>query len=223
MFDLRSRLFAEKDEKYREFSMKLIPGCENMIGVRTPVLRAIAKEICRGDWRSVLKEIGTEYQEEKVVRGLVISSAKMDLDERMDLIREFVPLIDNWAVCDLFDFRPRKGESEEYFRFAKGYIGREEEYASRFGIVTMMKFIDEEHIDEIIGLMDSVRHDGYYVKMAVAWTLSMCYVKFPERTEAYLGDCGLDRFTYNKTLQKIVESLRVDDATKSRIKGMRRK
>ena len=177
MTDIRERLFQNQDIEFRDFSMKLTPGCDNMIGVRSPVVKDIAKEISKGDWRRTLSEMQTDYQEERLVRGFVISYAKMDLDERMRYIESQVRLMDNWAVCDCFFYRPKKSESKEYYGFAKSYIPRERTYERRFGIVTMMKFIDDEHIDEILSLMDSVKSDEYYVNMAVAWTISMCYVK----------------------------------------------
>lgn len=221
--DVRSRLMAERDPDFREFSIKLIPGCENMIGVRTPFMKELAKEISKGDWRSVLRDMATDYQEERLVRGFVISYAKMDIDERMRYTESQVALMDNWAVCDGFFFRPKTSESERYYEFAKSFIGRSGTYERRFGIVTMMKFIDDAHIDEILSLMDSVRSDEYYVNMAVAWTVSMCYVKFPEKTEEFLRNCHLDDFTYNKSIQKTIESFRVDKADKERLKTMRRK
>ena len=221
--DIRSRLLAERDPGYRDFSMKLIPGCENMIGVRTPFLKQLSKEIAKGDWRSILRSMPTDYQEERLVRGFVICYAKMDLDERMRWIESQVALMDNWAVCDGFFFRPKASESGRYFEFAKSFIGREGAYERRFGIVTMMKFIDAEHIEEILSLMDSVRSDEYYVNMAVAWTVSMCYVKFPERTDRFLRECSLDDFTYNKSIQKTIESYRVSEGDRDRLRKMRRK
>ncbi len=222
MTDLRERLFRNQDVGYRDFSMKLIPGCGNMIGVRTPVLKGIAREIAKGDWRKELSEMRTDYQEERLVRGFVIGFARMDLKERMGYIESQVALMDNWAVCDGFPYRPKASESDAYYEFAKSFIHRKKEYERRFGIVTMMKFIDGDHIDEILSLMDSVRDDRYYVNMAVAWTVSICYVKFPERTEMFLKECSLDDFTYNKSIQKTCESFRVSPGDKARLKGMRR-
>ena len=93
----------------------------------------------------------------------------------------------------------------------------------RFGVVMSMSyFVDEAHLEELLACYDSIRHEGYYVKMAVAWALSVCFVKFPERTMEYLKNNSLDTFTYNKTLQKIVESFRVDKDTKTLIRSMKR-
>ena len=97
------------------------------------------------------------------------------------------------------------------------------EYEIRFGVVMSMQlFIDDEHIGQLLEEYDAIRHDGYYVKMAVAWALSVCFVKFPEITMQYLKQNTLDDFTYNKTLQKIIESYRVDAETKKLIKQMKR-
>ena len=221
--DVRARLLEASEPEFREFSMKLTPGCNSMLGVRSPFLKDLAKEIAKGDWRSVLKDMRTDYHEERLLRGFVICYAKMDLEERMEYTESQVALMDNWAVCDCFFYRPKRSESREYYEFAKSFIGREKTYERRFGIVTMMKFIDDDHIDEILSLMDSVKSDEYYVNMAVAWTISMCYVKFPGLTDEYLRDCNLDDFTYNKAIQKTIESFRVSDEDKQRLKGMRRK
>lgn len=223
MYNIRDRLLSEKDEDFRRFSMKLIPGCDSMIGVRTPVLRKIAKDIVKDDWRSILPELDIRCHEEKLIRGFVIASAKMDLDERLKLIGTQIPLMDNWAVCDMFDFKPKKAEREEYFGFAASYLDRPGEFEKRFGAVTMMMYIDDDHIHQVLALMDSVKHDGYYLKMGVAWTLSMCYVKYPEITEKYLESCDLDDFTFNKTLQKTVESFRSDKEMKEKVRKMKRR
>lgn len=223
MYDVKGRLMSERDEEFRAFSMKLIPGCKGMIGVRTPVLRRIAKEISKDDWRSILPQLDVDCHEEKLIRGFVIASAKMDLEERLELIDSQVALMDNWAVCDMFDYKPKAHEREAYFDFASSYLDRPGEFEKRFGAVTMMKYIDEDHIRKVISLMDSVKHDGYYLKMGVAWTLSMCYVKFPDITDAYLQSCNLDDFTFNKTLQKTAESFRSDKEMKDRVRKMKRR
>lgn len=214
---------AESDEGYREFSSKLTPGCETIIGVRMPTLRKISKEIIKGDWRSFLSEPGPYCHEEKILMGLVIANAKMDMDERLAHLERYVPLIDNWAVCDSLSIKCEGNDMEMLWNFALPYFDRPGEYEKRFAVVTMMKFIDDDHIERILYELNRVKHDGYYLKMGVAWALSFCYIRFPERTLEMLRTCDLDDFTYNKTLQKIIESLRVDEGTKEMIKGLRRK
>lgn len=109
------------------------------------------------------------------------------------------------------------------WEYLKQWMNADGEYEVRFGVVMSMSyFVDEAHLEELLACYDSIRHEGYYVKMAVAWALSVCFVKFPERTMEYLKNSSLDTFTYNKTLQKIVESFRVDKDTKTLIRSMKR-
>lgn len=109
------------------------------------------------------------------------------------------------------------------WEFLQPYFSSEKEYEIRFGVVMLLVyFMKEEYLDKIFAILDEIRHDGYYVKMAVAWEVSMCYVNFPEKTLAYLKENRLDDFTYNKSLQKIVESLKVSKEEKSFIKSLKR-
>lgn len=109
------------------------------------------------------------------------------------------------------------------WEYLKQWMNADGEYEVRFGVVMSMSyFVDEAHLEELLACYDSIRHEGYYVKMAVAWALSVCFVKFPERTMEYLKNNSLDTFTYNKILQKIVESCRVDKDTKTLIRSMKR-
>ena len=113
---------------------------------------------------------------------------------------------------------------EQLWHYLVGWMHAQGEYEIRFGVVMSMQlFIDDEHIEQLLEEYDAIRHDGYYVKMAVAWALSVCFVKFPEITMRYLKqNNALDDFTYNKTLQKIIESYRVDAEIKKLIKQMKR-
>ena len=112
---------------------------------------------------------------------------------------------------------------ERLWEYLKEWMHAEGEYEVRFGVVQAMEnFIDEGHIHELLGCLDAVRHEGYYVKMAVAWALSVCFVRFPDITMDYLRQNSLDDFTYNRALQKIVESYRVDAQVKQQIRAMKR-
>ena len=94
----------------------------------------------------------------------------------------------------------------------------------RFGVVMLLSYyVDEKHISAILERLDTITHDGYYVTMAVAWAVSVCYVKFPEITHAYLETCSLNDVTYNKSIQKICESYRADEEAKNILRVMKRK
>lgn len=237
---LRLRKLAE--ENYKEFSCKLIPGVnkERILGVRVPAIRKLAKELAKEDWQAYLRELEhcpadphgvggtTLYYEEIMMQGMIIAAAKMDLELRMEWVRSFVPRIDNWAVCDTFcgdlKFADKKENRETVWNFLQSYLRDDRAYFLRFGIVMLlMHYIDEEHIDRVLDLVSRIRHEGYYVKMAAAWNLSVCYVKFPEKTEALIRQNQMDDFTHNKTIQKIRESYRVSKADKVRLSAMKRK
>lgn len=226
MIDVDEELMRIADPKNAEFEKKLIPADCIFLGAKTPGMKALGKKIVKDDWKSYISSWRPRYFEDYALRGLVIGYAKMDLEERFEQYRAFIPLIGNWAVCDAScsAWKIKDNEKESVWKFITPYMREPSEFGMRFGTITMLsKFIDDEYIDRVIQEMDRVKHDGYYLKMGVAWTLSVCFVKYPEKTMAYLKDCTLDDFTYNKTLQKIIESYRVDDETKKTIRSMKRK
>lgn len=225
MYDLRDKLFELSDDKFKTFHSRLCPNTDNIIGVRLPLLRQIAKEIAKGDWRNFLSNSKEEYYEEILINGLVIAYAKCDVEERLNYIESFVPKIDNWAICDSFcnTLKFVNKNKEIMWEFIQPYLKSYNEFEIRFAVVIILNYyITEDYIDLVLKTLDNIKHDGYYVKMAVAWAISMCFVKFEEKTMAYLKDNSLDDFTYNKSLQKICESLRIDKNTKELIKSMKR-
>lgn len=222
---LREQLFALADPAYREFTRPLIPGVEHLIGVRVPQLRRLAREIARSaTWRTWLDGAESLYHEERIVQGLVIGYARCTPDEKLHYLERFLPLIDNWAVCDICCWHLRDDERQPMWRFLQPRFTSRQEYEFRFAVVMSLgNFIDEEHLDTLLAHLDAARHEGYYARMGVAWALSVCYVRFPERTEAWLRRSTLDDWTYNKALQKIIESNRVDAATKQYIRTQKRR
>lgn len=222
---IEENLVSMSEEKFAAFQKKLIPGEEKILGVRTPKLRALAKNLAKGDWRQYLAEAKNSSMEETMLQGFVIGYAKMELQERLKYVAAFVPKIKSWAVCDMFCSNLKSfGENKEVvFDFLKPYLVSKEEFYVRFAVITLMDyFICGEYIGRVFGILDNVKHRGYYVKMAVAWAVSMCFVKFPEKTYVYLESNSLDDFTYNKSLQKIIESYRVSSEDKEKIRKMKR-
>ena len=225
MYDLRDKLFELSDDKFKTFHSRLCPNTDNIIGVRLPLLRQLAKEIAKGDWRNFLSNSKEEYYEEILINGLVIAYAKCDVEERLNYIESFVPKIDNWAICDSFcnTLKFVNKNKEIMLEFIQPYLRSYNEFEIRFAVVIILNYyITEDYINLVLKTLDNIKHDGYYVKMAVAWAISMCFIKFEEKTMAYLKDNSLDDFTYNKSLQKICESLRIDKNTKELIKSMKR-
>jgi 3-methyladenine DNA glycosylase AlkD len=221
---IREQLLELADEEYRKFSSSLLPTIDHVIGVRLPELRKLAKSIARSDWRTYLKQAEDDYFEEVMLQGMVIGYAKAELEELLSHVADFVPKIDNWSVCDSFctGLKFTSANKERVWAFIQSYLRSENEYELRFGVVMLIfYYVDEPHIQSVLSLLDSIRHDGYYVKMAVAWAISVCYVKQPEKTMNYLLNHSLDSFTYNKALQKITESNRVNPETKLKIRQMK--
>lgn len=238
---LLAHLESLADEPYRKMQNRIVPGIDSILGVRVPKLRTLAKQIAKGDWRAFLdaacddatennfmenNSIQKSSMEEIMLQGLVIGYAKMELGEALDYFTVFVPKIDNWAVCDICcsSFKFTVKNREKVFTFLQPYFKSSREFELRFASVMLMDFyLTDEYIDAALRLLDEIHHDGYYVKMAVAWALSVCFVKYPEKTMRLFKMNRLDDWTYNKALQKILESYRVDDNTKKIIRSMKRK
>lgn len=221
--ELNELLQENVDEKYREFHSSLCPGTENIIGVRVPVLRKIAKDISKGDWRKVISEIDNKYYEETMIEGLIIGYAKMPVEEKFEYIRNFVPKIDNWAVCDIVCSSLKIKEKDVLWKFINTYLESEKEFELRFVVVMYLDyFLTDKYIEQVLKNVDKIKSDKYYVQMAIAWLVSVAYVKQREVTEKYLLNNNLDTFTYNKALQKITESNRVEKEDKEKIKSLKR-
>lgn len=226
MLSVRDRLIMLTDPQYLKFTSPLIPGETQILGVRIPALREMAKEIARADAREFLRDAGIKYHEERILTGLVIGYADVCPQERLEWIAKFVPLINNWAVCDTFCMNlsfTAKNKSLVW-DFLQPYFVSANEFDVRFGAIMMLSwFVDQQYIPRIFSVSDTIRNDGYYAKMALAWVLQKCFVKFPDRTLDYLNSNSLDDFTYNKALQKIIESRIPDKETKDLIRSMKRK
>lgn len=208
------KLDSLRDEKYRKFNESLIPGAEGTsYGVRLPQLRAIAKEIVNGDWAQFLDEAtGSDIYEVIMLRGLVIATVPCDYNARLQMLADFVPAINNWAVCDCVtsSIKSAKKHLPETFEFLKPYLYSQEEFHLRFGVVMLMDyFITEEYIDQVLDIYRNIHHDAYYVNMAIAWALSVCFVKFREKTLPLFQSKTLSPWVQNKAIQKCRESRRV--------------
>ncbi len=213
---------AEPD--FQKFHSGLVPGEEKILGVRTPELRRISREISAGNRREFLELGCGDIYEEKVLYGMVTAGGKEALRQRMADISRFVPKIDSWAVCDIFcsSLKCIKGDKAAYWGFITGFLLSENEFELRFPLVVLLGYyVDEEYLERVLDIYDTVRHEGYYVRMAVAWGISVCFAKFPEQTLRYLKGCSLDSFTLNKTIQKCIESYRISPDMKKELRTMR--
>ena len=222
---IREKIFSLADEKYKEFHSGLCPNTNNIVGVRVPILRNYAKELVKEGFEKNYNKIQTEYYEEIMLKGMMIGLEKMDIDTKLTYIKEFIPYIDNWAVCDIFVAGLKIKEKEKFYNFIQKYLeNNKTEFEIRFGLVSLLYYyIDKEHIQEIFKITDKIKRDEYYIEMAIAWLISICYIKFPKETEEYLNNNKLSDFAYNKSIQKIIESTRVDEQVKNKLRKMKRK
>ena len=217
------------DEKYREFHKGLCPGTENILGIRVPVLRDYAKKLAKEyEIKELLKNIDNEYYEEIMLQGMLIGLEK-DKDKGIQNIlkdiEEFVPKIDNWAVCDVFcaGLKMTKKHVKEMWDFLQKYVTSDKEFEIRFGVVMILDYyITEEYLEKNFAIFDNIKSDQYYVQMAVAWAISVCLIKFYDKTIEYLKNAKIDKFTYNKALQKAIESYRISQEQKVELRKMKK-
>ena len=225
--NIEKELFSLQDKKYQKFQIKLCPGIENIIGIRVPILRNYAKELLKKyDFKELMECINDNYYEEIMLQGMLIGGAKEDFDIIIKYIEAFIPKINNWAVCDTFctGLKITKKRKDEMWFFLQKYLKSKKEFEVRFGIVMILGyFIDEKYLEENLKIFNSINVNKYYVQMAVAWAISICLIKYYDRTVKYLQEeADLDNFTYNKSIQKAIESYRITNEQKDFLRNMKK-
>ena len=222
--ELLDRLHALAEPDYRAFSQKLLPHTENILGVRLPLLHALAKEIIRKDPAAFLFVPCGKYFEEQMVRGFVIARMKLPAEEKCSLIRKFLPLIDNWSVCDSFCAALKDAGTEQpvYLPLIEECLTSKDCFTVRFGLVMLTDwYLTDRFIDLSLERFFSFTHPDYYAKMAAAWGISAAFVRYPDKTAGYLRTGGLDPFTHNTAIRKICESRQVSKEQKEYVKTLR--
>ena len=227
MEKIRDKLLELQDEKYREFNKKLCPDTNlEILGIRIPILRNLAKELVKEDYRPYLDNIENTYFEEVLLEGFIIGYSKVDIDEKLELIKHFVPKIDSWEISDTFcpTLKIKEKDKEKVWKFILPYLKSDKEFEVRFAVIMMLDYyIVDEYVDKVILELDKIENNGYYAKMAVAWTLAEIGIKYNEKAMQYLkGRNNLDDFTYNKALQKLRESYRISKEQKEELKKMKK-
>lgn len=218
-------LYTKKDsDKFIEFSKKLIFTNSKMIGIKVPVLRNIAKEISKTDIYSFLNTVKSNTYEEIILEGLVISYIK-DYDTFKKYFSKFIKKIDNWSTCDICisSMKIIIKHKDEFFKDIKKYLKSKDEFIVRVGVILLLDFyIEDTYIDEIFALIDDINREEYYINMAIAWLISVCFVKQKEKTINYLKNNNLNAFTHNKAIQKIRESRRVTKEEKNVVANLKK-
>lgn len=220
-------LEEQVDEKFKEFTSTLIPGSRPILGVRVPVLRKIAKEISKGDWQTYLKEATEDTYEEVAIKGFVIGYVNEELKVLLPYIEEHIEKINDWSLCDGFcsNLKIVGKHKEDFLRLLLPYGKIDNEYKQRLVAVMLMDYyLTDEYIDMSLEVLDSLKNEKYYCKMAVAWAIATAWTKQREKTFCYMqdGNNTLDDWTYNKAIQKMLESYRVSDEDKRILRTMKR-
>ncbi|MBE5889013.1 MAG: DNA alkylation repair protein [Lachnospiraceae bacterium] len=226
--NITEKLYERQDLKYKEFSSALMPGSRPVIGVRLPILRKMAKEIAKGDWRTFINEAPEEYFEEVQLKGFAIAYAKEAFDEILPFIENHIPKINDWSLCDSFctSLKIVEKHREEFLQFLLPYAKEDDEFKQRVVAVILMDYyLTDDYIDQTLQILDELKNEKYYCKMAVAWAVATAWAKQRDKTCVYMqdGNNTLDDWTYNKAVQKMLESYRVSEEDKVMLREMKRK
>lgn len=221
---ISDRLMKVKDENYRQFQSRLVPNIpiENIIGIRTPELRKIAREVFASTCMdSFLSELPHKYYEENLVHFFVISMIK-DFEECVHKVDAFLPYVDCWPVSDQstpVSFRKNHGK---LLPFIKKWIASEHVYTARFGIRMLMnEFLGDDFKKEYLELAMSNKSEDYYLKMMVAWFFATALAKRYDESIVFFEEHRLDDWTHKKAIQKALESFRVSEVHKQYLMSLR--
>lgn len=214
-----------KDGKYKDFHGSLVLNSKyEMIGIRVPIMRNIAKEIAKtSNIEEFLEYAQDNYYEEIMIQGLVISHIK---DEKIfyNYFKKYINKIDNWALCDTFcsAIKIVEKHKEKYFKEMIKMSLSNEEFIARVGLVTILDhFINDENLDSIFDTLNKIKSDKFYINMAEAWLVCELYCKHPKETKEFIKNNNLNKFTQNKAISKIRDSYRVSKEEKEELNGYR--
>lgn len=225
MEEITRRLLEMQDLKYRDFHARLIPDTnkEKIIGVRAPQIKALAKEMLKnGKWEPFMKELPHRYQEENVLHGYLIGNMKADIGTILEYLEEFLPYVENWAVCDTISPKIFKKYPDIVYEKVKIWLNVEHTYTVRFALVTMLGyFLDEKFRPEMLGLAAQIHREEYYINMAIAWYFSYALIKQYETALPLIESRTLDAWIQNKSIQKAIESYRISDERKAYLRTLK--
>lgn len=218
------RLAACGSEQYRDFQSKLVPNIpkETILGVRTPDMRKIAKEI-RGaaEAEEFLSELPHRYYEENLVHFFLIAMIR-DFDECAKAVEAFLPYVDCWPVCDQSSPKAFSRDHGRLLPLIRKWIASDHVYTVRFGIRMLMnEFLGEDFRPEYLEWVASVRNGDYYVRMMVAWYFATALAKQYDESVVYIEERRLEPRTHKKAIQKAVESFRVSEEHKEYLRTLR--
>lgn len=222
--EIEKRLFEMQDTEYRDFQSKLMPTVEKgrIIGVRTPSLRKLAKELAKQPVSDAfLNGLPHKYYEEDNLHAFLLEQIK-DFDRAVCEIDRFLPYVDNWATCDMMSPKVLLRYPDRLIEKIDVWLSSGDTYAVRFGIKMLMSgFLDDRFLPEYADRVAAVRSDEYYVKMMAAWYFATALAKQYEAVLPYITEHRLDTWTHNKAIQKALESNRITPEQKAYLRTMK--
>lgn len=222
--EIKNELFRLQDQAYRDFQGKLIPTVKPnaMIGVRTPKLRELAKQIVkREDVNEFLCALPHEFFDENQLHAFIISEMK-DFQTCMEKLCAFLPYVDNWATCDQMSPKVFKKHRKELLTYIKIWLASDETYTVRFAIGMLMEHFLDEDFDILYPEMAArIRSDEYYINMMIAWYFATALAKRYEEVLPYMEEKKLDTWTHNKAIQKAIESSRITPEQKTYLRSLK--
>lgn len=222
--NITEKLFELQDLKYKEFHSSLVPGKakELFIGVRVPIMRKLAKEyFLTEECEAFLATLPHRYYDEDLLHAILISELK-DYDKALERVENFLPYIDNWGVCDILAPKVFKKHKVELLPKVEKWIASEHLYTSRFGMRMLMNhFLEEAFKAEYLEWPARVKTEEYYWMMMQAWFYATALAKQWEATIPYLQEQRLSIWVHNKTIQKAIESYRINAAQKDYLRTLK--
>lgn len=222
MMYVKNFLKDNSEQEFKEFSQKLaIEGEYPILGVRIPILRQFAKKLVKEQDILALGILTDDSFEEVLLQGFVIACSKLALNDKKQYIDNYLSKAHSWGLIDSFASSFNHQDKELMFSWLEDYISSGETFKTRFGFVMMMKYLDDEHVEKIVEAVIKTKSEEYYVEMAQAWLLAKMAIKYPDVVCELLDKKCLNKFTHNKTIQKMVESYSIDKDLKIKVKGKR--
>lgn len=222
--EIRNRLFEMQDLKFRDFHSALMPTVDKdlVIGVRTPQLRKLAKELAvHPEISEFLADLPHKFYEENNLHGMINEQEK-DFGRCIIELENFLPYIDNWATCDLISPKVFKKYTKELLPYIFRWIRSEHTYTCRFAMKMLMTyFLDEKFCMEYAEMVAAVESDQYYINMMRAWYFATALAKQYDAVVPFIENRRLDDWTHNKTIQKAVESFRITDEQKAYLRTLK--
>lgn len=219
--DVQKSLFEMQDTKYRDFHAKLMPNIDKntIIGVRTPDIRKLAKEI-KGNTGDFLEKLPHKYYEENNLHACLLSEIA-DFDDCIAKLNAFLPYVDNWATCDIMKPKCFKKNKEKLLSEIEKWLKSEHEYSVRFGIEMLMThFLDEDFDEKYLEKVSKIKSDKYYINMMIAWYFATALAKQWDFAIKYIENRTLSEWVHKKTIQKAVESYRITEKQKEYLKNL---